>query len=202
MSSKHVLYPTYFSWKGKITDCRKHYMLNLTIKQLQVETRTGLLGLGNVWEPQVPRASQLQLQDSGHLQHRISEPALVVAQVQPQYSHGLMLWDATEIWRKNESKSYHFSPLQLSKSSEIQLWNRNTTRRHFTIQHLFFLQTIRFHRSVHEAVNTYIKISFAFIMQCARKQIERSLPIAPVFIPVSVYSPLEGSNLHNITQEK
>lgn len=206
-----MLYPTRFSRKGKIIDDSKHYILNLAIKQLQLQTGTGLLGLGNVWKQPglgdvlkswVPGALWLLPQDSRCLQHMNSEPASVVAQDQSQYSNAVMLWDVAELWRENESTSYHFSPLKSSKSSETKLWDRNTIRRHFSIPQLFFLQTMGFHKSVHEAVTTYIyiKISFAFIMQCARKQIERSLPVAPMFIPVSMYSPLEGCNLHNITQ--
>lgn len=143
------------------------------------------------------------------LQHKTSKLASVVAQAQPQHSNALMVWEVVKQRRKNDSTSWHFLLLNCPKSSDTELWDRNTIRKHFSVSQLFFLKTMGFHKIVHEVVTTYISIktAFAFIMQWARNYRDHyqlphvcfSLHPPSTFPPV--YSPLEGSNSCNTTQE-
>lgn len=148
-----------FSLKGKIIDCRKHYMMNLAIRLSQLQTGTGLLGPGRYMDLAMSgNPESLGLHDCRRRTPAVSRQSL------SQCSDALR---CCQTWRKNDSTGWHFLPLNCSKFSETELWDRKTLRKNFSVSQLFFLKTMGFHKSVHEAVTTYIsiKIALSVIMQ-------------------------------------
>lgn len=124
--------------------------------------------------------------------------APVVAQAQSQCWNALMFEMFPDFGGRMKAQVNHSSGLKCSKFSETEPWDRNTTRQHknscssgkcgisgrflWSNRYLYFYWDF-----------------FHFVMQHVRKQTERLLLVATMFILVSAYSP-KGSNLHDVTQ--